>query len=729
MSPLFVLCYNIIVMTFFSLSALINFILSALLVLLVLFNKNKSDVHKGFIYFGLSISFWSISYFFWQISSNQDDALLWSKILILFAILIPAYYLQFVEAFVGVNKKKSNIAIFSFAFLFIIADFGNLLVKSVESKMSFEFWPSAGILFLPFLLYFFTLTVYAFYLLMKAYKIEEAVKKVQIKFILIGLFFGFVGGSTNYFLWYDLPIKPYGNILVSLFVLFATYAIVTKRLMDIRLVARKSFVYSAYFISITSIFVLAKFGLNGYVGERFDNLMDLLLLLLVATTTVPLKNYYFRLANKYLFSALYDPQKIISEVSENLRTTIISDELFEILHDALDGAFHLKAFGVATYNMERKNYDLVFCNGLVCKKNILPVDASIRKQYFFQNNLVSLDELRSSAPKLTKNLEALEKVGGSLFVPLNVSGKNIGLLILGQKESGDLYNEEDFSVLRVIGSQAATAIDNAMLYAEVDKFNDTLQAKVDEQTADIKAKAEHLEKLMKMRSEFLDITSHQLRTPVSVIKGVLSMIEEGSIPPDKMKQFIRGAMEKSIKLGEIINDILRASEMDSDKFVMALRPTDINEMLLKIQDDKRRTAEIKGLKMIYNIPPSIPPVMSDPKYLEHVIVNLLNNSLQYTVQGSITTSVEVTKKDVVIRVADTGIGIALDEQGKLFSKFARAKNAITTFTDGTGLGLFIIKQIIEANPGASIEIEKTELGKGTTFKLVLPIAKVVAPAV
>jgi signal transduction histidine kinase len=376
----------------------------------------------------------------------------------------------------------------------------------------------------------------------------------------------------------------------------------------------------------------------------------------------------------------------------------------------------LRMYGVS------KNFKPIYTRNLAFPGNVLPGDKFLHDHFLSYNETIVVPELKElEEPKLEKTLKLLDELNIVVLVPLVVKNDVIGLLALGPKESRDIYNNEDLRVLKMIAAQGATAIENARLYAEVQAFGATLQKKVDEQTREIKAKAEHLKKLMDMRSEFLDITSHQLRTPVSVIKGVLSMLEEGSIPKDREKDFIKGAMEKSIKLGEIINDILRASEMDSDKFTMTIRSIDLNEMMKKINDDKVRSAEMKKLKFFMDVP-ELPPVWTDPKYVEHAIVNLINNSIQYTVEGSITVTAEVNPTHVIIRVTDTGIGIPPEAREKLFTKFARAANAVTTFTDGTGLGLFIIKQIVDANPGAKIEIERTEVNKGTTFAYWLPRA-------
>ncbi|MEI8360763.1 MAG: ATP-binding protein [bacterium] len=712
-------------MSFFVLSPLINTITSALLILLLIFKAQKSKIIRSFIYFCLTVSLWSMSYFVWQLSSSAEQAQIWIKILMAFAILIPVFYLKFVVYFLEETGHVNALLYTSYtlAAFFELANYKNYFSTGVQSKMGFQFWPDAGLLFGPFLIFFFTLASFTTYLLIKHFAAASPVRRQQIKYIIAGLLIGFGGGATNYFLWLDIQVRPYGNIGVSFFILLVTYAIITEHLLDVRLVARKYFVYIAFITTITSMFVSVRYAVHFFIPVKYAQITDLVLLIISLLLASPLKNYYYMLANKHLFSSLYDPEDVIEEISNQLHATIDLQKICEAIYNTLKNNFHLKAMAILRLEDRSSNFLPLFVHDLIFPKNFLPNNNFLYDHFLSYNEAITTAQLKElEEEKLTTIIKSLEDFKIAVLVPLIIKNDVIGILALGDKESKDIFNEEDLRVLKIIAAQGATAIENARLYTEVQTFGTTLQKRVDEQTRDINAKAEHLKKLMEMRSEFLDITSHQLRTPVSVIKGVLSMLEEGSIPKDREKDFIKGAMEKSIKLGEIINDILRASEMDSDKFTMTIREVDLNEMLAKIKDDKRRSAEIKKLKFFMEVP-VLPPVMTDPKYVEHAIVNLINNSIQYTVEGSITVTAEVQPAFVVIRVSDTGIGIPLEAQHKLFTKFSRAANAVTTFTDGTGLGLFIIKQIVDANPGAKIEIERTEINKGTTFAYWLPRAK------
>jgi len=257
----------------------------------------------------------------------------------------------------------------------------------------------------------------------------------------------------------------------------------------------------------------------------------------------------------------------------------------------------------------------------------------------------------------------------------------------------------------------------------------TLKQRVADQTGELKARAKHLEKLLKMREEFLDIASHQLKTPISVIRGTLSMFRDGSmdkVSKTEQQKFMDNIYHKTEKLNVIIADILRASEIESEDFKIdakTAKPADLAMILKAVYDDLRELAEEKGLRLELNLPAKpAPQVLTSADFLEQAFYNLIDNAIKYTAQGRVGIDLSVKGNLATVKISDTGIGIPLADRKKMFEKFSRGKNAVNMYTDGSGLGLFIVKRMIEAHPGGKISFESVE-GRGTSFTVVLPIAK------
>jgi len=249
-----------------------------------------------------------------------------------------------------------------------------------------------------------------------------------------------------------------------------------------------------------------------------------------------------------------------------------------------------------------------------------------------------------------------------------------------------------------------------------------------------------LQKLDKAKSEFISIASHQLRTPVSVIKGVASMMIEGDLEKfseEKKNKFIKSLWEKSCKLENIIDDILNATEMTNSKYRIRGEKAeliDIKELIKKIIKDFHPVIEKRGMSLsLKNVSNDLPKIYGQTQYLQEAFGNLIDNAIKYTPsigtdyeargkrdkKGIISISITKEENNVIISVEDNGIGIPQKESFNLFKKFTRGSNARDMYTDGSGLGLFVVKEIIEGHYG-KVWFE-SELNKGTTFFVSLPI--------
>ncbi|KKR21147.1 MAG: Signal transduction histidine kinase [Parcubacteria group bacterium GW2011_GWE2_39_37] len=717
-------------MNSFAFSSIFTSILSFGLAFFVIYKNYKSTLNRSWFFVSFLMGVWSLGLWGVVVSSTYIEALFFQYILDLSAVFIPLSFFKFSINLLKINdKKRKQFVIFSIlSCLIALMSFTSLFKKGMAPLLeyNFNFWINPGSLYPVFPLYFSLLMFYSFYLIIVNFKNFNGAERSQIRYILIAGIIGFLGGATNFFP-QVIKIYPVGNYFVILYIVSVAYAILKHRLMGIRTIASKVYTYilasTFVFIVFYSIVSIEEKYLSG-IFSSISLTINVLVAVLFSNAFIFILEKIQKSSDQIFFKGR-TPQKILKELSLRLSSSINIDKLMSILSHEFKKILATEDIDVFLFQK-----DTVSKSG---KEKYAFVSILNNKGKIVSSNIISETVLNNKAALVrdeaekrgeAKLVEQLDKLKAKIVAPLIMRDKVIGLILLGGKISDDAYTQEDIEFLEIISSQAAVAIENARLYKEVDDFSKTLQQKVDEQTQELKDKAEHMKKLMEMRSEFLDITSHQLRTPVSVIKGVLSMMQEGSIPENKKAEFLNAAMDKSIKLGEIINDILRASEMDSDKFTMNVRAVDLNEILEKIKSDKMKTSLVRNVVLTFNFTKEpLPPVMTDEKYIEQAIVNLINNAFQYTPEGTITVTTSADKDFVTIRVADTGIGIPDKDRKKMFQKFGRAENAKEAFTDGSGLGLFIIKQIVDANPGSKIEIEKTEVGKGTTFALTLPVAR------
>ena len=733
-------------MNFYAISALVNFFTSGILAVFVLSKNRKNKLNIGFFIFAFFIAFWSISYFFWQISIDAKDALFWSRMLMAGAIFIPVSYLQLVYLVVNLFDKRKVFLIFSYVVfvIFLILNFTKSFISHVEPLLGFEFWPIAGPVYSIFLIVWFLYVVYSTYLLFDKYRKSVGIIRLQIKYIVIGMIIGFVGGSTNYFLWYRIPILPFGNVLVSVYVGTVAYAILRYRLMDIRVIARKMFVYLGVAIFSYGIFYLLAWIYIRFFGGIFaiaGYVAGLIIAPVFVALFYGLGKYLLDVANKYFFFSLYNYQETINKLARELNYYTDLKKIVSTIVDTIKKTMQLNRAGVLLINQDKKtiHYSIAKVIGFNTQNGISLVKDNFLTRYLQKSQkplvrdelkLLSRDAKSKSDSDSFANLHRnMEHIEASLCLPLMSNGRLIGIIVLGAKISGDAYTREDLDLLESLSNQAGTAIDNARLYDKIDELNSGLQQKVKEQTKDLRAKADHLKKLLEMRSEFLDIASHQLKTPVSVILGTISMFKEGSmdkLSPDRRQKFVNNIFHKAQKLSAIINDILRASEMDTDEFSLSrdnIKPEQIEDVIKAVYDDLKPSAQEKGIKLVFKRPVKpTTPIMIDADFLEQAIYNLVDNAIKYTQKGQVKLILSEADKKVILEIADSGIGIPVSDQKKMFDKFARAKNAVNMYTDGSGLGLFIVKKIVEAHPGGQVSFVSQE-NKGTTFTISFPVVK------
>lgn len=723
-------------MNFLALSALINVITSSVLGLLV-FSRKKTTVNISFVILCFSVAIWSLGYFFWQISNSAESSVFWLKFLTIFSIFIPVTFFNFSAVFLKLYKKVVY-RILAYigsgaALAVIVMTSTDYLVKGVEPKLSFDFWPIAGDWYWSMLAIFFAYFALSFYVFAKEYFKATGIYREQIKYILIGTSLGFLGGATNFPLWYNIPIYPIGNILVSLYVFFLGYAIIRYRLLNIKLVLRKS---SVYILSLGVVFAftsITKIVANSYLQE-FVFWVDLMALFFAVATFPYIKDQFSIWANRYFFTSLYDSGKLILKTGNELKTFLNIEKVYEFLNETFSENLHTKSFGVLTYDEEIKIYELRYNQGFKAKKGEhFDSNKVIEKKFISKNKIVIIEELKSLYydDDSKEVIDLLEHLEVELLIPLKVKGNLIGLLALGKKETNEAYNDEDLQVLEIIAGQSAVAIENAQLYSEAKKFNIKLKREVRKATKEVAVANTDLTKTNKKlsvaygrlkqldsaKNEFISIASHQLRTPLTSIKGFISLIREGDY--GKINKEVDTALKKIFisneRLIKLVNDLLSLSRIESGKFTFTFEKNDVISMVNGIIENFSLEAEDRNLKLVFIKPRTkIKTFSFDRDKMHEVISNLVDNAIKYTPEGKIAVKVEDSKEKIRITVQDSGKGMEKEESKYVFEKFRRGVGSSSLNTEGTGLGLYVCKKIVDAHKGKIIA-ESDGPGKGSRF--------------
>ena len=229
---------------------------------------------------------------------------------------------------------------------------------------------------------------------------------------------------------------------------------------------------------------------------------------------------------------------------------------------------------------------------------------------------------------------------------------------------------------------------------------------------------DELKKSDKLKTEFMNIAAHELKSPVTPIKGYLDLIISDKDTNEKIKNWAKISLRNSERLLKLVNDILDVSRLDTDTMRFDMEKISVVDILDEVAEDMKPAVEGKGLRLITDIPRDLPDINGDKCRLAQVLKNLLVNALKFTDNGSISIISKKKKDHILISVTDSGIGISNDELKKIFNKFYQVYTGDNRKNEGTGLGLFICRNIIQKHNG-KIWAE-SQVGKGSTFYIEIP---------
>ena len=304
-----------------------------------------------------------------------------------------------------------------------------------------------------------------------------------------------------------------------------------------------------------------------------------------------------------------------------------------------------------------------------------------------------------------------------IIVKLKVRRRIVGLLVVGFLVNKDEISEADTILLDNLGDSIGVALDNKLLFEQNQNVLKQLQESNNKLVA-----------LDEAKDDFVSMASHQLRTPLTAIKGNVSMILDGDAGnvSDVQRKLLTQTSYSTQRMIYIIADLLNVSRLRTGKFVIDAEPVDLVKLIAEEMEQLEFAADSKSLKLNFKKPDKITPIMLDSAKTRQIIMNFVDNAIYYTPAGkNITIELAETKSTIEFKVIDEGIGVPKSEQHHLFTKFYRAANARKARPDGTGLGLFMAKKVIIAQSGAVIFDSKE--GKGSTFGFMFSKNKLAVP--
>ncbi len=673
-----------------------------------------------------------------SVISQPQVALIIDRFTCVIFIFGPPVFLQFVHAFLGIRGRRNwLIGAYGLSFVF------SLTVPSPEFLSGFHDSPfgrigKAGPAFHAFSVFAVAVIAGAFFLLVRGLReAADSVSKHRIRYVLEGAGAAAALLCLNILPVWGVAIYPPGHFSF-IPAAFLAYGILKYDLLGVGSVVRRGAVYLLLTAMLASIYFLLISAFHFFflttAWER-SVLLPLGLALLVVFLFHPLNALLERLVDRVFFRARYDYRDLLRDLSGRLASTLNLASIRSLLIDAALQNLRVRSAKLLLDGRVDGSF-AVFAGGgepSVARPERVVLPASLMALFLQHGRPLS----RAYAENLSgehqgRMLSFFDRLDAVWIFPLISKGLPVGFLALGEKRSGDLFVREDVELFATLANQAATAVENAQNYEEIEKLNRDLEKKVEHRTAALQKALEEKERTQEqlIQSESLAAigqlvagTAHELNNPLaaasSLLQTSLEAVENGGgvAGSDEISDDLRFAHRELQRAADIVRSLLSLSRQT--------RAYEENVQMNRVLDDALRVLhnqfKNRPVTVERRYDETLPEIRGNFANLGQVFINLIKNAIQ-AVNGNagrivLTTRCDAAVTSLFIEVADNGVGIPEDVQKDIFKPFFTTKAA----GEGTGLGLYISHEIVRRH-GGSIRV-RSEENAGSAFTVTIPVRR------
>lgn len=688
---------------------------------LVALKNIHSRLNQSFLIFGfcvfVAVGLSNIAEF----SHSATETIWLTRTALLFGDILCMYFYVFTLAFTGWKPRWNWFPslVYFLAPIFGVLAFFPITMRSVTIIRPSGFITHNGPLLWINLIYILAVFTTSFVVLLLSSKHAENRIKLQIRIMIYG-----IAGALTVILVAQVVMPQIGIYQLRsitsapaglIFMTALSYSVFRQKMFDIRGAVLRSIGYTLSVLIVIGVYVLIVYGVSKDVTtlriDRNQEIFFVISAIILALLFRPSTKIIKRATSTIFFRNDFNPEELFNKVGHVLATELrieaLRNQICDLLNQYLNTTSNIVILDSNSTFIDSEGNISNEIKNFVNDLNILGED------------LLVLDDLPEGQLKKVMRSNRI-----SVAMTLKVHNAKIGYLFLGDKSSGASYYRPEIALIQTIAEEIAVGFQNSRSYSLVQQFNQSLQAKIDKATEDLQVANEKLKENDALKDDFISMASHQLGTPLAVIDGYLSLANSGmygKLNP-KLGKPLADALERAEVMKSLLNDLLDISRMTAGKFVLQLAPTNLSAMVLQEVSQLQPIAKKQDTELIYHQPQKDPPELNiDPRKTSQVVMNLVNNALQYAPGGKVDVYLENNDEFCTVRVVDNGIGVPEEEKSKLFTKFYRATNARKELPTGTGIGLYLVKKVVE-DQGGSI-IFSSEVGKGSLFGFRLPIKK------
>lgn len=698
---------------------------SLLLGLIVVVKNPSKPINQKFGLLALSLTTWSVFNYLADHAVTQN--LLFTRLTFLGGVMAVFSVLLFIRNFPSDTILRGKLYInlqFLFSLILVPIVFLPDFVPSVTKK-DIGISVQTGMLYPIFLGYLaYSLFILALIIIRQYKAAINLLQKQQVKIISEGIVLYAVFAITSNVLLPEVidnwSSSRFGPAFTLFLIVMSAYAIVKHRMFDIQAAIARSVAYVLVLGTIALFYAVGLFGIiDAFFGapdQKFTRqILSIALLTPLVLSFQTIKSFFDRVSNKVFYRDNYDVQEVLDKLSSVIVAEINLNKILNGTRGVISEA--VKSSFIEFVLIEDAKLRLETPVDKNIESKLADVSSLIAQQ---REEIIVREELDQQHPLRGPFAEK----GIAVSLRLNTKHQNVGFILFGDKKNGNIYARRDIKLLSIAANELSVAIQNALRFEEIQRFNVTLQQKIEEATRELRKANTRLKELDASKDEFISMASHQLRTPLTAIKGYLSLILDGDMGPvsPKQKDIVKKSFDGAQRMVYLIADLLNVSRLQTGKFVIENKPTNLADLVEGEISQLATITDTRKIKLNFKKPQNFPTIMLDEDKIRQVVMNFLDNAVYYTPSGGdVRVELTATDKDINFTVTDTGVGVPKEVQHNLFSKFYRAENARKMRPDGTGLGLYMAKKVVTAEGGAIIF--KSELGKGSTFGFTFPRQK------
>lgn len=680
--------------------------------------RNKNNViNRTYTTYTLSAFLWSFSEGLLIIAPNKSVAIFWNRLCNVGIFFIATTFLHFIFSILNIDSKKRRkflLCAYFYSFITIPLLFTKIFLPDPVPKYSLNYFIEPGPIYPFFVFIWFGIVSYGLILISKACASSQGMRRNQLKYLFWGTLIGYIGGSGNYFLTFDMevyPLNPFGTYGVVIYAIMVTYAIVAYHLMDINVIITRSLAYGTLTAIIAGTYIglmvaIDRFfgGVTGYNPILAHSLLFIGALFALIYVLPRMKIRAIELARRAVFGGKYDYQQELDEAAKKIPTMLDLEQLGDYILAKIRDTMMIDKLSLLVYDEAEHTYLVLASFGL--DKDMLSkvkIDENSGLADFLErtSEFILKDDLERMGKISVENRDLMKKqfdsLDAELCIPLMVKDDLAGILALSNKRTKDMFTDEDLQSLVTLANQVA-------LTTEYIKAVDKISS----------------EKRYVGLGKAAMRMAHDIKNPLVPLKTFLQILpvkyprefaSMAKLDAEFTGRFYGSALEGIDRINRLIERALHYVGHPQPHFSQVRLDTVLDEVVTQ-ENVSLKKAKIQLRKQYKSLDGNIE---ADREQLMELFSNLIGNSIDAMEESQskkLTIKAQKSRSDqVAVEIADTGCGIPKDKINTVFDPFITYKHK------GSGLGLAIVKKIVDDHHGI-VEVKSTP-GKGTSFKITL----------